>query len=254
MPDILERKPEVSDEVSAIELAAICVKRWRLLLAVLVMLVAGVLGYVLTVERQYEFQSLYSLASWDDDRYVIDPDSTVALLNGKVWPELKAQYEADGSEALEFDVSVNKVSGTSLIRVTSYAGERNAAAVTAAHQELLSNLRQEESAKEASLVSSLEKRVSELEAYAEKIEQRSLGGNQVVPIYEELMASRARLESFISGGVQVLAAQSSRPAGIGHGLLLLAGLIGGIFCGVISTFVAEFFSRVRLYLIDSKER
>jgi uncharacterized protein involved in exopolysaccharide biosynthesis len=241
------------DEISLVDLAKILVKRWKLMAAVFAIVVLGALAYVLLVDRQYDYVSIYQVAEQaprsDNAVGALEaPGSVVAKVNnlylGPVTRELR---ESAGLERLPFEVAVSNPSDTLLVRLSSEAREADSRLVAQMHEAVLARITEGQHSLLEQRRASLEQQLQSAQRTLEAAEQSgSERASELIFSYTDRIANiEDRLTQLNEGQVVQVAVQSLEPTGTRRSLIMALAVVLGGMLSVISVFLFHFAVLVR---------
>ncbi|WP_148255581.1 Wzz/FepE/Etk N-terminal domain-containing protein [Aidingimonas lacisalsi] len=235
------------DEISLVDLAKILIKRWKIMVAIFLVVVLGALAYALMLPTPYQYTSIYNVAEEGAGDPLEEPSSLVAkadnLFLGPITRELIA---SEGLERLPFETKVDNPNDTLLVTISSQATPDNEALVTALHDNLLTRLKESQHQSVERRRRSLERQLeSANEALDAARNSNSEGSAEVVASSMARISSiEADLEELTEGEVSQTAVQSLQQQGTSKKLVLALGIVLGGMLAVLSAFFAQFASLV----------
>lgn len=236
-----------SDEVSLVDLTVLLVERWKIMLAIFLVVTLATTAYALTRPSIYSYTSLYHIA----EKYLPDeetlpglepPNAVLTQLQLLVIPSVTRAFLAEqGLESMPFRVNVSQPSDDDqLIFLRSDATKAQAEHVEILHREILENIQSLQAARVERLRKSLEMRLASAEAA-----MATAVGDDALRAARSIIELEPQLAGLEQGEVTQLAEGSLEPVGISKELIVALGVIIGAILAVIGVFVLHFASLVR---------
>lgn len=252
----IPRYPYQDDEISLVDLAKTLVKRRKLMALVFGFIVAAALVFALAVPPKYEYTTIYSGAEINADLPLESAESLQSKIVSIYIPQqIRGLLQSEQLEKLPFKVDVNSPKDTNLIKLTSKAKEADSNLVSALHQGVITQLKDEQDSQINSRVATLQKRLDATNQQLEYI--LATNDNKSGEIAASLMSTVSELESqistFTNGSLVANASQSLEPQSIGKSLIMVLALVLGAMLAIIVAFFAEFAGRVCSSLQEEAE-
>ena len=240
-----DQRPDYSDEISLVDLAATLIRRRRVFYVVFVAVTLAGLVYALLTPNQYEYVSLIQVAQKDGAKFIQPPKTAIATLENRWLPEVKTAYRAKHDKKMPFEVAFNNPDDTGLIRFSSSTTVENSNAVEAAHETLIAKVADYQGRLIKTEQSSLKSQIQSLEEMVELLKGEKEMGEAIASAIEK----RARLELELEGlnEVEMLVTSRQNPARIAPKrslIMIMAGFLG-LMMGIFMAFMTEFAASVR---------
>lgn len=255
-PSQPERYHSTDDEISLVDLAKILVWRWKALVTIFVLVVAGALAYALLMPRSSQYVSVYNVAEIAPTKALESPSSLVIKArNLYLGTQTRQLLDEQKWQRLPFEVEVNHPSDSLLVTLSSEAVPVYAAQVETLHQQVLKSLQQGQQALVERRRETLEWQVrSTNEALDALRDSDSSYAGELIATYTSRIADlEASLADLKNGEVAQVAVQSLEPVGTSRSLILALGIVLGGMLGVIGVFVLQFASLVCASLKKERE-
>lgn len=242
------------DEISLVGLAGMLVKRWKLMTAVFLAVVLGVLSYALLMTRTYEYVTFYQVAEQapSSDSSVVGtletPQTVVVKINslhiGLVRRELLARA---GLDDLPFNISASSLEDTHLVKLISRAAADDSALVEETHGMVMNRVQQEQKALLERRTLSLEHELASARSALESVKNSTSGNaGELIAVYSSRVASiQARISQLDEGRVTQMAVQSLEPVGTSRRLIMAIAIVVGGMLAVMTVFLTVFIEQVR---------
>ncbi|XKH59411.1 hypothetical protein LG290_12060 [Halomonas sediminis] len=222
-------------EVSLVDIAVITCRRWKIALAVFLVIFGAVVALVMSGEKKYTYNSVYKVAeqrpTQNNELGSLEPPSAVAA-------KIRTLYANNASaalmkmlktERLDFDVTVTNPNETLLLVIESEAAESNAQHVTSLHEQILQRAQENQQISLQRRKETLEKRRDNTLERAQNILESSDSGELAATYADQVAEIEAHLAELVPGEIVQLAERSTRPVGLGRlWKLVLGGMVAVI--------------------------
>lgn len=246
MDNTPERRPTYDGEISLVDLATTFIRRRRVFYVVfLVTTLVGLAYALLLVPEKYEYVSLVQMAEVDSGKTVEAPATTIATLENRWLPEIRATHRETEEKKLPFEISFSNPENTGLIRMASEASPEHAGLVKETHEKLIDQVKERQQVLVAREKKSLENRIEAIDQALESLQGGEDTGSAIAEAYQQRVALEGQLEELSPGETLVVSRESAEHEGTSRSLIVvLAALLGGMM-GVFLAFVSEFVVLVR---------
>lgn len=231
------------DEISLVDLAVLLVKRWKLMLAIFLLVMLAATAYALTRPTSYTYTSLYAMAETvDEEGEFIGLETPQAVLTKLELMVIPAQTQAYLSErngsSLPFGVKAKHLDGTHLISLSSQTDSAQADSVQALHQRILNAIAEEQTAL-------LERKRAGLESRLEDFQNamRAAGVTSGI-LAEPANVIETEIEGLHVGEIEQVALRSQSESANIKLIIALAAVLGAMLA-VMGAFFAHFIAAVR---------
>lgn len=243
----------IDNEVSFVDLAKILVKRWKVMAATFLVVVACALAYTLAAESNYEYVSIYQVAEQAPGNALEAPSSVLAKVsNLYIGPATRELREIAELERLPFEVSVSNPANTLLVRLVSEAKQADSNLVTQMHQLLEARITEGQNERVEKHRANLEQQLQSTERALAAAEQSSSErASELIASYTQRLASiQQELFQLSEGQIVQAAIQSLEPVGTGRKLMMVVALIVGGMLAIMAAFLLHFVMLVRSKLSE----
>lgn len=242
------------DEISLVELAGMLVKRWKLMAAVFVAVIAAALVYALITPHSYRYVTIYQVAQQavSSDSAGVSPletpEAVVAKIKSLYLGPVTRELIADSKrETMPFAINVSSVEDTYLVKLASETTADNSALVEQAHTMVVNRAKQSQQKLLEQRRRSLEQQLSSAESALESVKNStSDNAGELIATYSSRASSiQTRISQLEEGQINQTAVKSLHSVGTSRTLIMaLAVLLGGMLAAM-AVFVAAFTSSVR---------
>ncbi|SHK36543.1 Chain length determinant protein [Marinobacter antarcticus] len=239
------QRPDYSDEISLVDLVATFIRRRRVFYVVFVTVTLAGLAYALWMPDEYEYASLIQIAQKDSKEFVQPPETIIATLESRWFPEVKAIYREKHGRKLPFNVSFINPESTGLIRFSSNTTKEEEKSVGAAHSSLISSVEDHQKVLIEGERQSLERQLVSLEKAIETLKGEKDAGEAIAGTIERRSRLEAKLEGLQGAEVLVTSRQSAEKVAPKRRLIVVLAVLLGSMLGVFLVFISEFAALVR---------
>ncbi|SFT81984.1 hypothetical protein SAMN04487956_12247 [Halomonas saccharevitans] len=226
--------------------------------AVFLVIVLAGLAYALSMERTYEYVSIYQVAeqkpSGSNGPAALElPGSIVAKVSNLYLGSVTRELIAENSlEKLPFDVDVSNPSDTLLVRFVSKATTQNESLVKALHGSMLDKIKADQGAQLEQRRASLESQLASARRSLEATQgsSRALVSDLVTSYINRIADLEDELAYLRDGRVVETAVQGLQPVGTGRSLIMALAIVLGAMIAVMSAFIMQFAASVRDSLVE----
>ncbi|WP_417513650.1 Wzz/FepE/Etk N-terminal domain-containing protein [Marinobacter sp.] len=239
------QRPEYSDEISLVDLAATFIRRRRAFYVVFVAVTIAGLTYAMWMPDEYEYASLIQIAQKDSKEFVQSPETIIATLESRWLPEVQTIYREKHGTKLPFDVSFSNPESTGLIRFISNSTKEVEKAIVSAHSSLIGSVKDHQAILVAVERQSLERQAVSLEKAIETLKGEKDAGEAIASAIERRSRIDAKLEGLQGVEVLVTSRRSAEKVAPKRSLIVVLSLLLGSMLGVFVAFMGEFAATVR---------
>ena len=251
-PQQQPQQPYYDDEISLVDLATTFIRRRRVFYGVFIAVVAlAVLYAVLMVGEVREYSTLVQLGE-DDNKPLESPQSVIAGIESRWYPELLGQYRAMTEQKLPFKISAANPENTSLIKLTSETSPELAEEVKNYHGKLVDSIKEREAELLDRQKRELEQRVASSREYLEELSGTEASGEaqaqliqQRARMLSDIESMTTRINNLKPAETLVIAREGPDNKGTSKKLILAVAIVLAFMLGIFATFMAEFGSQVR---------
>lgn len=244
----VEPSQNSKDDIDLVDLTATLVRNRRVFCLVFAVVFLVGAAYTLLVPGKYEYTSLLEVANTQigaERRPLEVPESTVARLLNEWLPMIEADYYAETSSELPFDVSATVPKATMMVQLKSEATTKDAPLVQRIHEKLLKKIGDRQDLFVKNRTRNLKLEISSAEELIEKFEGKPAAGEALVFMLEQKAAFLQELDYLTAPKVIVTARDSIKQVSIRSLILLVIFLILGLILGVFSALFVRFWDSVR---------
>ncbi|MBO1519747.1 Wzz/FepE/Etk N-terminal domain-containing protein [Oceanisphaera pacifica] len=244
------------DAISFVDLAKILVKRWKLMVAIFVVVVAVGSFYAFTLAKMYEYTSVYSVAETTVGKKLEPMTGLQSKIKNVYLPQqVRTLLQQESLPSLPFNMNISSPKGSALIVLTSKSSEVNKELVTALHSSILKQLKTEQDNQVARRVDFLQQRIASTKQKFEAL------NNADSPKESELAASlmttidslELAVANFNPSSIKAKAIQSLNAKGTSKKLIMALSIVFASFLAVLGAFFREFYSQVYYSLQKDKK-
>lgn len=241
------------DNVSLVDLATTFVRRRRVFYGVFVGVVGlAVLYATLMVGEVREYSTLIQLGE-DNNKSLESPQSVIANVENRWYPELVGEYRAVNERNPPFKISAVNPENTNMIKLSSNASPELADEVEIYHGKLVDSIKARETELFNRLERELEQRIASSREYLEELSGMETNGEaqaqliqQRARMLSEIEAMTTRVSNLKPTETLVIAREGSDNKSTSKKLILLLAIVLGLMLGIFAVFIVEFGAQVCL--------
>lgn len=237
------------DEISLVDLATTFIRRRNVFFVVFGGVVVIALLYVfLLVGEVREYTTLIQLGeAKQKDRMepIQAPETVLATISNRWYPELLATHAEVEGEKLPFEVKSSNPEDTALVKLTTEGSPERQDQIKRIHQQLVDQILQRQAELFSRQKSALEQRLASVNDYLEQLSGQEAAGEAAAQAIQNRVDLEAQLESLQPAESLVVARPSVDETGTSKALILALAIVLGGMLGIFAAFMAEFASHVR---------
>ncbi|MCS5583111.1 MAG: hypothetical protein NZ777_06315, partial [Pseudomonadales bacterium] len=202
-----------------------------------------------------EYSSLIQLGEkyqQDGGEPLVPPDTTIATIENRWYPQLMDTLAEDEGLAPSFRIEVTNPSNTSLIKLTSQAAPGSSEKVAKVHQLLVDLVVEQQNQEMERQSQRLKRSLKSIEDYLENMSEAEFAGEAAAQAVRARLDLEASLNNLKPAEVLVVSRESHEVKGASKLLIIILAGFVAVMAGVVAAFFAEFVSRVRQALAESE--